>query len=91
MLGSNGAGKTTMLRTPRWAHEARRRARSVFGGKTSAGCPRTRSRNWGSPWCQRGVSCFPSIQCGRIWSSVPIAACGAASAAEFDREPRRCF
>ena len=59
LIGANGAGKSTTLRTIAGLVKPAVRAAFTCRRRTSPACPRTRSSPRASLWCRRAGMCSP--------------------------------
>ena len=60
LMGRNGMGKTTTIRSIMGLTPARAGAIRFAGQRGAQACRRSGSRNWASAWCPRGGRSFPT-------------------------------
>ena len=89
VLGSNGAGKTTMLRSLAGLSAASK-GRIAFLDRDISRAAAHAVADLGLALVPEDVSSFPSTRCGRIWSSAPIGTCAAAAVASSSQASTRC-
>ena len=68
LLGRNGMGKTTTVRSIMGITPPQRGHHSVRGQADRAACLPTASPRPASAWCPRAGRCFPTSPCARTWS-----------------------
>ncbi len=66
LLGRNGMGKTTTIRSIMGMTPPHGGSVSVRRASSCAGSPRSASPSSGSVWCRKGAASFRASRCGRI-------------------------